>query len=419
MPATEFFSSLRERIWLTLKWLAWVAPLAIVTGGASAFFAWSLDRATAARFEHPWLLYLLPLGGVLSVWLYQRFGKTSDGGNNLILEQIHEPGGGVPRRMAPLVLFATLLTHLLGGSGGREGTAAQMGGSFAGGFGRLWKLKPDDFRVLLMAGVAAGFSAIFGTPFAGTIFALEVVAIGHIRHAALIPCLAAALIGNWTCLAFGIAHTRYDLTFRAQELIPSHAGHFEGPLVLKILLASVLFGLAGAGFATASRATLQGMRRLCPQPLLRPVIGGVAIIALVHLLGTRQYLGLGVWSPNPADLTLPSLFGSAGTVHSAWFWKMAFTLITLSTGFKGGEVTPLFFIGAALGNSLAALLGAPVDLFAALGFVAIFAAASNTPLACAMMGIELFGAANAHYLALACFVAWRCSGRSSIYAAQR
>ena len=403
----------------SLKWLLWVPPMAVAVGGACALFAWSLDRATEARFAHPWLLYLLPLAGVLSAWLYQTFGKAAEGGNNLILDQIHEPGAGVPRRMAPLVLVATLITHLFGGSGGREGTAVQMGGSIASGIGRACKLAPDDFRMMLMAGVAAGFGAIFGTPFAGAVFALEVLTVGRFRHDALLPCLIAALIGNWTCHFLGIAHTRYDVAFGAAEALPGLAAHFDWRLLLKVLLAAAAFGLCGAGFAELSHAAGRWAKRLCPNALLRPVFGGLIIIGLVYLLGTRQYLGLGVSSRNPADVTLPTLFGAAGIVHTAWFWKIAFTVITLSTGFKGGEVTPLFFIGAALGNSLAGLLGAPIDLFASLGFVAVFAAAANTPLACAIMGIELFGASNALYLALACLVAWRCSGRSTIYSAQR
>lgn len=413
------FRDVRRRAFEALKWLLWLAPMSAAVGSACALFAWSLDRATQIRFEQPWLLYLLPLAGVLIAFLYDRYGRPAEGGNNLILDQIHEPGGGVPRRMAPLILVTTVITHLFGGSGGREGTAVQMGGSIASALSRWFRLGPENLRTMLMAGVAAGFGAIFGAPLAGAIFALEVLSIGRFRHHGLLQCLFAALAGNWVCHAWGIAHTRYTVTFSAGEIVPGMTSHFDPWLLAKILVASAAFGLCGAFFAEISHTAGRWAKRLCPRPLLRPVIGGLILIALVHLLGTREYLGLGVWSPDPGDLTLPRLFGSAGIVHSAWFWKLAFTVITLSTGFKGGEVTPLFFIGAALGNSLAGLMGAPVDLFAALGFVAIFAAASNTPLASAVMGIELFGSANAVYLALACFVAWACSGRSTIYASQR
>ena len=405
----------RRVVWWSLRLL----PMAMAVGSASALFLWSLDRATRARFDHPWLLYLLPLGGLLVALLYQAVGGKSEGGTNLLVDEIHEPGGGVPRRMAPLILLGTIATHLFGGSAGREGTAVQMGGSIASTFAKAFRLPRPELRILLMAGVAAGFGAVFGTPLAGAVFALEVLVIGRIQYDALLPCLFAALVGNWSCEAWGIVHTRYDVSFMKDVLIPSQGFHFDPWLLGKVLLASVAFGLCASFFARASHWLGGTMKQLCPSALLRPVIGGVVVIALVHLLGTREFLGLGVWSPNPQDLTIPAIFQSGRIVGWAWFWKLPFTVITLSCGFKGGEVTPLFFIGAALGSALSGMMGAPNDLFAALGFVAIFAAAANTPLACTLMGIELFGAQNAGYLAIACFVAYACSGQSGIYRSQR
>lgn len=400
-------------------WLLRLLPMAMAVGSASAFFLWSLDQVTRLRFDHPWLLYLLPPGGLLVALLYQKVGGKSEGGTNLLVDEIHEPGGGVPRRMAPLILLGTIVTHLFGGSAGREGTAVQMGGSIASAFGRAFRVPPRALRILLMAGVAAGFGAVFGTPLAGAIFALEVLVIGRIQYDALLPCLFSALVGNWTCEAWGIVHTRYDVSFMHDSIIPSQGFHFDPWLLGKVLLASIAFGLCATLFARASHWLAGAMKQLCPNALLRPVIGGVLVIALVHLLGTREFLGLGVWSPHPEDLTITSFFQPGRVAGWAWFWKLLFTVITLSCGFKGGEVTPLFFIGAALGSALSGVMGAPGDLFAALGFVAVFAAAANTPLACALMGIELFGAQNAGYLAIACFVAYACSGHSGIYKSQR
>jgi len=393
--------------------------MAMGVGSACALFLWSLDRVTELRFAHGWLLFLLPVAGVLLGSIYHRFGKPAEGGNNLIVEQIHEPGGGVPRRMAPLVLGATLVTHLFGGSAGREGTAVQMGGSIASAFARVFGLERSDLRIMLMAGVAAGFGAVFGTPLAGAVFALEVVAIGQIRHDALIPCLVAAVTGDWICHAWGIGHTSYRVAYLSDAMVPAHAFHLDWLLMGKVLAAAAAFGYASTLFSEISHRLSSLFKKLCPYAPVRPALGGLIVIGLVFALGTRQYLGLGVTSPNPSDVTIASLFTAENPQPWAWWWKLVFTAVTLGAGFKGGEVTPLFYIGAALGNTLAGVLGAPHDLFAALGFVAIFAGATNTPLACTIMGIELFGAANSVYLATACFFAYLCSGHSGIYLAQR
>lgn len=399
-----------------LKWAAVVTPMAIVVGSLVALFLWALDEATALRFDHPWLIYAMPVAGFAMVFVYGRFGGAAEGGNNLIVDQIHEPGGGVPLRMAPLILVSTVVTHLVGGSAGREGTAVQMGGSLASSFGRMFRLSPAETRILLMAGIAAGFGAVFGTPIAGAIFALEVLTIGRIQYEALLPALLAAIVADWTCHAWGIEHTQYHISF----LDGAAAGFNLQPLLLlKVIIAAVAFGVMAHLFAEVSHRLSALLKRAIGYAPLRPVLAGAVLLVLVYLLGTREYLGLGVWSPNPGDATIAGFFQPGHVDYWSWFWKALFTVITLSSGFKGGEVTPLFFIGAALGSALAGVLGAPVDLFAALGFVAVFAGATNTPLACLIMGMELFGTTHAVYLAVACFVAYLFSGHSSIYLAQR
>ncbi|TDU72800.1 H+/Cl- antiporter ClcA [Prosthecobacter fusiformis] len=419
MPLRSFIHDLILQLRAALKWLVIILPMATVVGSACALFLWSLDRATETRFEHPWLLFLLPVAGVAVGFLYHWLGKSAEGGNNLIMEEIHQPGGGVPLRMAPLILVATVITHLFGGSAGREGTAVQMGGSIAGSFGRLFRLDRAGVRILLMAGIAAGFGAVFGTPLAGAVFALEVLTIGQMRYESLLACLLAAVVGDWSCQTWGIAHTPYSVAYMSAEMVPTHHFHLEALLLVKVALAAVAFGFASALFAEVSHSLSAVFKRVCPYAPLRPALGGVIVVGLVYVLGTTQYLGLGVTSPDPQHVTIVSLFSSQETYAWVWLWKLVFTAVTLSAGFKGGEVTPLFFIGAALGNALAGVLGAPLDLFAALGFVAIFAGATNTPLACTLMGIELFGAANGVYFAVACFLAYMCSGHSSIYLAQR
>lgn len=396
-----------------LKWLAILAPVAVAVGSASAFFLWALDAVTLIRFANPGLLFLLPIAGLCVGVIYQLYGKSAAEGNNLLIDEIHQPGVGVPRRMAPLILLGTLITHLFGGSAGREGTALQMGGSIAAAFARFIELNPAKVRILLMAGVAAGFGSIFGTPVAGAVFALEVLIVGRVQYDALIPCFFAALLADWTCRAWGIGHTHYPVNVVTVGSLPDFW------LMGKVILAAVAFGLVSSLFSTLSHRLGDTFKSYIPRPELRPVVGGLLVIGLFFIAGTGDYLGLGVLGDRPGAITLPALFTSAQIPVTAWAWKLLFTVITLSAGFKGGEVTPLFFIGAALGNTLALALGAPVDLFAALGFVAIFAGATNTPLASTFLGMELFGAGNGIYIATACLIAWRCSGSKGIYTAQR
>jgi H+/Cl- antiporter ClcA len=400
-----------------LKWTFLVLPVAITTGSAVALFLWLLDKVTTFRWQHGWLIYLLPAAGLIIFYLYALWGKNSEKGNNLVIEEIHQPGGGIPRRMAPLVLAGTLLTHLFGGSAGREGTAVQIGGSLASGFGDWWKLDDRDRRIILTAGIAAGFGAVFGTPLTGTLFAMEVLTIGRIQYNALLPCLVAGVVGDLICSAWGIHHTQYSILFQGQR------GHGLLPidlyLLVKVILAGACFGLAAFLFAGGVHVLKRWWKQIFPYPWLVPVAGGLVIIGLVYLTGTTDYLGLGVTTANGKGVSILSAFREGGATPWSWLWKLIFTIVTLSAGFKGGEVTPLFFIGATLGNTLAWLLGAPVDLFAGLGFIAIFAGATNTPLACTVMGVELFGGEFVLYFAVACFTAYFFSGHSGIYSAQK
>jgi Chloride channel protein EriC len=402
-----------------LKWLVYVLPVAIAVGSSIAFFLWLLEKATEFRFTHEWLLFFLPVAGVVIVALYQFKGKNSDAGNNLVMDEIHKPGGGIPFRMAPFVLFSTVATHLFGGSAGREGTAVQIGGSISNYLGKIMRLKPDDLRILLMTGVAAGFGAVFGTPIAGTIFALEVLAIGRIKYDALLPCLMAAVLANLVCSVYGIHHTHYAIAFHEQASSGIFNLKINYQLFLSVIGAAVLFGLSGFMFSEGIYTFKAFMNKYIKWKYGVPFIGGGLIILFTLILGTDDYLGLGVITASGGGNSLVNAFKDGGVDNFSWFWKLAFTVITLSTGFKGGEVTPLFFIGATLGNVIASHLGMPVDLFAGLGFIAVFAGATNTPLACTIMGVELFGGEHVVYFAIACFIAYYFSGHSGIYSSQR
>lgn len=403
-----------------LKWVCLATPLGIVTGTACALFLWSLDVVTNLRLQEPSLLYWLPVAGMGVGALYWLLGQSVEAGNNLIVDEIHEPGGGIPLRMAPLILIGTVVTHLFGGSAGREGTAVQMGGSLASGWARCFpRLTRADQRLLLMAGISGGFGGVFGTPVAGTVFAIEVLVIGRMNYAAILPCLIAGIASDQTCLAWGVGHTHYHIASQLAAGSPLHVAPFTLPLAGQIVLAAVLFGLTSVLFTELVHGLHHLFRRVIRSAIFRPAVGGLLVIGLVYLAGTRDYLGLGVSSPDPQAVTIVSCFRADGAATWSWLWKAVFTAVTLASGFKGGEVTPLFFIGAALGNTLAMALGAPVDLFAALGFIAVFTGATNTPLACTIMGVELFGGEYVTCFGLACVVSYLFSGHSGIYLSQR
>lgn len=386
-----------------LKWLALGSLVGVLSGTASAAFLTALEWATGTRVAHPGLLWALPAAGLLIGWIYSRLGRGAEKGNNLILDQIHRPQGQVPLRMAPLVLLGTVTTHLFGGSAGREGTAVQMGASLADGVARLLRLAPGDRRILLMSGISGGFGSVFGTPLAGTVFGMEVLRVGAIRYEALVACLAAAFVGDQVTVAWGIHHGHY-----AVAAVPALTTGVLG----RVLLAGVAFGLAALLFAELAHGCKSLFGALAPSPLLRPVVGGFLVIGLTYLAGTREYLGLGVPMIRQA-------FTAEPVPALAFLWKTVFTTLTLGAGFQGGEVTPLFFVGATLGNALASPLALPPDFLAALGFVAVFAGAANTPLACILMGAELFGAGPLPFIGVASVISYVISGHRGIYAAQR
>lgn len=386
---------------ITLKWLSICSLIGIFSGSASAIFLLSLEFVTQFRNQNNWIIWFLPFGGLLIGYLYFLYDSKITKGNNLLLEEYNKPDKKVPFMMAPLVLLGTLITHLFGGSAGREGTAVQMGGAIADLCTDIFKLDKSERRTLIVLGISAGFASVFGTPLAGAIFALEIVLFSKISFRSSILSFVVAYIAYFTVEFWKIKHTHYSI-----PLVPDMT--FTN--LFWILIASILFGFTALLFSRSTHFWGKLFSKNIKYPPLRPFIGGIILVISIYFMGTTKYIGLGI--PIIVDA-----FSIPNTPYD-FFLKILFTGFTLGAGFKGGEVTPLFFVGATLGSALAVSIPLPIALLAGMGFVAVFSGATHTPIACTVMGIELFGIDSGVYIGIACMIAYFFSGSIGIYKSQ-
>ncbi len=381
------------------KWIFLSVVIGSLCGVVGAVFHLSVHYAAETRGTYPWLLWCLPLVGLAIVGFYKLMG-TEGMGTNDIIDAVHKDKR-LPIRLVPSIFLGTMLTHLCGGSAGREGAALQIGGTIGQRVGRLLRLDDQDLRVATLSGMAACFSALFGTPLTAVIFAVMGISIGTMYHTALLPCLMSALAAFGVSLALGVEPTRFTVT--SPEIV---VGTF-----LRVLLLSVLFALVSILFCKFIHGTERWMQRWIPNPWVRVVAGGLAIVALTYLVGTRDY--------NGAGMEIITAAVERGTAHPAAFLlKLLFTAVTLAAGFKGGEVVPSFFVGATLGCVAAPLLGLPAGFGAALGLVSVFCGVTNSPVASVFLSVELFGSEGIWYFALACGISYMLSGYSGLYSSQ-
>ena len=380
-----------------LKWMVLGGVIGLVGGIIGSLFHIGVDTATQVRLAHPWVLYLMPVGGLAIVGLY-RLTKTEGKGTNDIIASVHF-GEQVPGLLVPVIFVSTVITHLCGGSAGREGAALQIGGGIGYQAGRLLRLGEKDLPLATLCGMSGVFAALFGTPLTATVFALEVISVGVLYYAGLVPCLTAALTGYLVSVLMGVPPTRFTVTVPGLEV----------RTMLLVMVLALLCAVVSILFCRGLHGVEHLLKRTLKNPYLRVAVGAAVLIGLT-LLTNGDYNGAGM------EVIGRAIAGQADPW--AWVWKLLFTAITIGCGFKGGEVVPSFFVGAAFGCVAAGWLGLPAGFGAAMGLVSVFCGAVNCPLASIILSVELFGSGDLLYFAMACSISYLISGYCGLYSSQ-
>lgn len=383
------------------RWLGLAGLAGAACGLAGAAFTWCVAQAAALRAAHPWLLFAMPLAGLAIVWSYRAAGMENDSGTNQIIASVRG-GERPPVRLAPLIFLGSVLTHLTGGSAGREGAALQIGGSISAGIGRLLRLGDRNVNTIIQCGMAGLFSALFGTPLTATVFALEVVNVGHFRYAALFPCLLSALTANAIPRLLGLPGETYRLSGLPDlGFVP----------MLRCGALAILAALVSIAFCALMHEAGRLYQKYIPNQYLRALAGAAFVILLTVIEGSGDYNGAG---GHFIELAVE------GQVHVPWafLWKMLFTALTLGAGFRGGEIVPTLFIGSTFGCAAGPLLGLDPAFGAAVSMIALFCGVVNCPMASIFLAIELFGGEGVLFFALSCALSFLVSGQYSLYSSQ-
>ncbi|MCR5195174.1 MAG: chloride channel protein [Pseudobutyrivibrio sp.] len=391
-----------KRVLSVIGWTAGSILIGLVVGLFSTAFGVSMRYMIQTRETHPWLIYLLPFGAIIITFIYKKVLKTKDSGTNTVIAAI-QSDEKLPARLAPLIFVATCITHLIGGSAGREGAALQMGGAIGNGLGRIFKLSPTDKKTMIMCGMSAAFSALFGTPMAAAIFSMEVISVGIMHYAALVPCVIASLVARAVAAHFGLG---------AEEFVIGELPKFGIKTAITICIFAILCGLVSMLFCTALHTYEDFLSDKLKNPYLKGFIGGCSVLLLTLIVGSQDFNSTG-------SAIIASCFTGAAIGLEYFLLKIIFTTLTLSCGYKGGEIVPTLFIGATFGAAMGPIIGMPPSLMAAVGMGALFCGVTNCPISSLLICFELFGYKPMPYFLLAVAFSYWVSGYTGLYKSQK
>jgi len=386
---------------ITLKWVIFALLTGALVGVVGSAFYFVLSFVNHVRVENSWIIFLLPLSGLAIVALYRFMKYEKDGGTNLVISAIHS-GDRIPLRMTPSIFISTALTHLFGGSAGREGAALQIGGSIGNALGKLFKFDEKDTHVIIMCGMSAAFSTLFGTPMAAAIFPMEMVSVGVMYYMALVPCVVSSFTAQGIAYLFGISGEVFSVSdIPTFEIIPS----------LQVILIAVLCAFLSIAFCGVLHKTETLYKKFFKNPFLRIFIGGLIVVGLTLLIGSNDYNGAGMHIIEDAV--------AGHVLPEAFILKIVFTALTIGAGYKGGEIVPTFFVGATFGCLLGQFIGLSPSLCAAIGMISLFCGVTNCPISSLLISFELFGYEGMPYYLLAVAFSYMLSGYSGLYRSQK